>query len=194
MKTNNNVKKLVLLGVLSGLVIALQLLSNYIQIGNISITLSLTPIVLGSILLGPMAGFFLGLINGIVILFAPSTTILLSYNFIGTIIIALLKTSVGGLISGFIYKALNKNHFVLSVVLSSISLPIINTLLFTLSLPIIYKDFIIDVTPEGTKYFIFIITSLIGINFIIEFLTNSILSPTLIFLTKYHNHKYKNKR
>ena len=58
---NNNsllIKKIVGTSVLTALVIVLQVISNYITFGSVSITLALIPIAMGAILYGPLTGFF----------------------------------------------------------------------------------------------------------------------------------------
>jgi len=190
MKENNKVKRIVLTAVLTALVIALQLLSNYIQIGTISITLSLVPIVVGAILLGPLYGFFLGMVNGVIVAISPSTALFLNYNVVLTVVICMLKTGIAGLFSGLIYKLLHNKTPKLAVVLASIIVPITNTGIFALSIPIFYKQFLIDFCPSGTSYFIYILVGIIGVNFIIEFLLNSVLSPAIIYLTNIYKTKY----
>ena len=56
------------LAILTALVIVLQLFASAIPIGGgATLNFSLVPIVLGAILLGPLAGCFLGLLCGIII-------------------------------------------------------------------------------------------------------------------------------
>ena len=91
MKNRIKIKKIVGVSVLLALVISLQLLSNYITIGSISITLALIPIAMGAILYGPLVGMFLGIAMGIMVLVAPSTALFFGVNAIYTIFICLFK-------------------------------------------------------------------------------------------------------
>lgn len=64
--TRSKVKNLVLMAILTALVIALQVIGG-IPIGPVSITLTLVPIVVGAILLGPAYGAALGLVFGVIV-------------------------------------------------------------------------------------------------------------------------------
>ena len=70
---NNKIKKLTGTSIFMALVIVLQLISNYITLGPVSITLALVPIALGAIIYGPLTGLFLGLIHGAIVIVSPST-------------------------------------------------------------------------------------------------------------------------
>lgn len=109
------------LGVLTAMVVVLQLLSNYVQFGPVSITLSLFPIAVGAMLYGPLGGLFLGLVNGAIVLTAPSTiSFFFAYSPVGTIAVCLLKTGLAGLIAGLIFKLYKKDvkaEFVAAIIL-----------------------------------------------------------------------------
>ena len=81
---NNRIKEITGVGILASLVIVLQLISNYVTFGQISITLSLIPIVIGAILYGKNAGALLGAINGIIVILPCQILI------IGTLILMFL--------------------------------------------------------------------------------------------------------
>ncbi len=190
---NNNLftKKLVGTSILSAVVIVLQFISNYVQFGPVSITLSLIPIVVGSIIYGPLSGFILGLINGVIVILAPSTlAVFMPIHPLWTIITCLIKTSIAGLLSGLIYKALSKNHSKLGVILSSISVPIINTGLFSIFCLLFFQDLLgTFLSPEYENIYAVLFLLVIGFNFIIEFLVNAILSPAVYSLVKIFSKK-----
>lgn len=75
MKNRLLIKKMTGIAMLAVLVCIFALISNYITIGSVNITLSLIPIVIGAIVFGPLAGFILGLVNGVMVLLAPSTAL-----------------------------------------------------------------------------------------------------------------------
>ena len=115
------VKTIAGLGILTAVVIVLQLLSNYVQFGPVSITLSLFPIAIGAMLYGPLGGLFLGLVDGVLVLTAPST---ISFFFaitpIGTIFVCLTKTGLAGLFAGLIFKLYEKDikvEFIVALVI-----------------------------------------------------------------------------
>ena len=52
----------------AAIVVVLQIIGNYIRIGNFSISLVLVPIIVGAALYGPAGGAFLGGVFGIVVI------------------------------------------------------------------------------------------------------------------------------
>lgn len=181
---NNKIKNMAGIAIFSAIIIVFQLIASYIKIGTISITLALFPIAIGAIIYGPTAGFILGLVNGIMVLLDSSTQVqfLASYP-IQTIIVCLLKTSLAGLVAGYIYKWLKNKNFTLSIIIASISVPLINTTLFSLAMITVFKP-LLDFWASGENVFSYLLLSLIGFNFIIEFVINSALAPTAITLAK----------
>lgn len=104
------VKTIAGLGVLTAMVVVLQLLSNYVQFGPVSITLALFPIAVGAMLYGPFGGLFLGLVDGAIVLSAPSTiSFFFAYSPFGTIAVCLLKTGIAGFVAGLIFKLYHKD-------------------------------------------------------------------------------------
>ena len=226
------------LGVLTAMVVVLQLLSNYVQFGPVSITLSLFPIAVGAMLYGPFGGLFLGLVNGAVVLSAPSTiSFFFAYSPVGTIAICLLKTGLAGFVAGLIFKLYKKDvkaefvaaaivlpflilastdkifsgslaslswgnvlvmiiRFSLALVfallvvkglvkptnnsvilLTSLSVPVINTLLFSIAALTIFSGKIMPMAnAAGQNAVYFLIFGFIGWNFFLEFGLNALLA------------------
>ena len=172
------VRTIAALGILTALVVVLQIISNYIQFGPVSITLALIPIVVGALLYGPWAGLFLGIVDGAIVITAPSTlAIFMPVTALGTIAICLLKTAVAGMVAGFIFLPFKKKdkHLLLGSILAAISVPIINTTIFGVGFLLIFRSLI----PDGKNVFVFLLVSVITWNFFIEFAVNSFLSPTV---------------
>ena len=137
-------------------------------------------------LFGPLGGLFLGLIDGALILTAPSTISgFLAIAPIGTIITCLVKTSVAGLVSGFIFKLLNKKNIYLAIILASIIVPILNTGLFALAAVTFFRKTLLESASQigvGAVYMLFIVW--IGWNFFLEFGLNAALAPAFFKLYK----------
>lgn len=183
MKNKLKISKITGIAIFMCLVVVLQLLSNYVTFGPVSITLALIPIVVGAIIYGPYAGFVLGAFCGLVVFFAPSTMALFwPYGIFKTLVLCLLKTGLAGLCAGFIYKLLSNKNKKLAVILSSVSVPLINTGIFAIAALWLYNDLLQSLCPEGQTVLIFLLVGFIGFNFIIEFLVNSCLSPVVLRL------------
>ncbi|MBD5391138.1 ECF transporter S component [bacterium] len=189
MKNKKMIQRMVGIASLAAITAVLQVIANYITFGPVSITLALIPLVIGSILYGPWAGAGLGALMGAIILTAPSTGSFLAINPFLTVVICLLKTSVAGIVSGFIFKGLYKRNVTVGVVLASIAAPIVNTGLFACGcLAFFWKT--LQEWASGSNTLGFLFLTLIGTNFLIEFAVNSILSPSLVYIVRIISRNY----
>ncbi|WP_162849843.1 ECF transporter S component [Anaeroplasma bactoclasticum] len=191
MKNSLLIKKLVGLATLTALVVALQFLSNYVKFGEVEITLALIPIVVGAILYGPLAGGFLGLVMGAIVITAPGTQgLFMPVNPAATIILCLLKTGIAGLVAGLVFNLFsfiarkNENKktkitlFGVGVVLATLLVPVINTGLFMVGAVLFFNSL---------PYFAdFAVTwaTVVTVNFAIEFTVSAVASPALVVLIK----------
>jgi len=191
MKNSLKIKRMVGIAILSAIVIVLQVLSNYIQIGAISITLALIPIAVGAILYGPIAGAILGLFMGLIVLTAPSTQ---AYFFVNnpaaTIFLCLLKTGLAGLVAGFIFKLFayfakktdstkkKKVLFATGIIIATIIIPVINTGLFIAGATLFFLNSVYGGSAMA------VINGVFTTNFLIEFIVSVVLSPAIVTLIK----------
>jgi len=177
------IKRITGIAVFAALVIVLQLFSNYVQFGPVSITLSLIPIVVGAIIYGPLAGFALGCVSGLLVFVAPATISLFwPYGIVTTFFVCVLKMGLAGLSAGWIYKLLVNKNKKFAVTLASISVPIINTGLFAIAALVFYADLLAEFNTEGQNTIAYLFFTFIGFNFLIEFAVNSGLSPVVLRL------------
>lgn len=172
-------------GILAAIEIVLQIAGNFIAIGPVSINLSLIPIALGAILYGPICGAFLGFINGVSVLFAPSTLALfMPINPLATVLICILKSTLAGLFAGLIYLPFKKNHQIIGSFLASMCVPIINTGLFAIGSLLFFRSFLDSVAVGFPNVYAALFIGVIGWNFVFEFLVNTILSPSISRIVK----------
>ena len=172
--------------ILTALIVVFQIIGNYVQFGMISINLSLLPIALGAILYGPLVGFILGSINGALVLLSPSTGIFLSYSVFWTVLVCILKTGLAGLLSGLIFKLFKGKGMIPGIFISSLIIPIINSGIFILASVTVMRDIFIEAFNKSgmANMFVFMISVVITWNFLFEFLTTLLLTPTLIYVVK----------
>ena len=183
---NDSVKKMTGTAILLAIEIVFQVIGNYITFpGGVSINLSLIPVALGAILFGPLSGAFLGLMNGVLVLFAPSTQVLFfQYAPVGTVITCLSKCTIAGLVAGFVFKLINKKNFLVAAIVASLLVPVINTGIFTLCAFTIILKAIEHMNEANINTFRFVFLIVITWNFLLEFLITTILSPTIAKVTK----------
>lgn len=185
MKNRIQIRKMVGISILTAMVVILQLLSTFIKFGPFSATLALVPLIMGAIIYGPLVGTILGLTMGVVILATDAQAFFVVNPFF-TILLCLVKTSVAGLVSGYIYKALAKKNKHLGIILAALAAPIVNTALFALGTIAFFYNTLVE-WAGGSNALSYLFLTMIGFNFLIEFSLNAILSPTFIYLTNVLN-------
>ena len=74
---NDKTLKIALTAVFACIVFVLSSFGSFVRIGTVSIALTMIPIVLGGIYIGPWAGAFLGTIFGLTVYFTDETAALL---------------------------------------------------------------------------------------------------------------------
>lgn len=177
-----NTKMIASTGILLGVEIVLQVIGNYIQPGFANINLSLIPICLGAILYGPIVGGLLGLVCGVMVLISPSTiSVFFAVSPIGTVLACLLKTTLAGIIAGFMFKAFKNKNTLVGSVLVSIAVPVINTGVFALFTAIFFTPILDNMVASGmfANAALALFLGMIGLNFILEIVSTTILTPSL---------------
>ena len=181
---NKNTKKIVGVALFTAIVVVLQLLGSFIRFGPFSISLVLIPIVVGTALYGIGAGAWLGLVFGVTVLASGDASAFLAVNVHGTIITVLAKGAAAGLLSGAVYKLVEKKNKTAATICAAIAAPIANTGVFLLGCLIFFMPTIngwaaaVGIESAGT----YMITTLVGFNFIFELLVNVVLSPIIVRL------------
>ncbi len=180
-KERFDVRRIVGLGVLTAIVIVLQMVGAFVRFGPFSISLTLAPIVIGAALYGPVAGAWLGLVFGVVVLFNDSAPFL-AVSALGTAITVLLKGILCGFVSGLVYRALCKKNVWLAAIAAAIVCPVVNTGIFVIGCFIWFMPTIAGWGAglgfeDGISY---LFLGMIGINFLIELGINIVLSSVIV--------------
>lgn len=173
------------LGLFTAIVVVLQALAVNIRFGIFSITLVLIPIVVGAALYGWLAGAWLGLVFGVVVLFTDAGAFL-AISVPGTILTCVLKGMAAGAAAGAVYKLLEKKNTWLAVIVAALVAPICNTGIFLIGCRLFFFDTIKEwATGAGFENAgTFMIVGLVGVNFIVETVTNLVLSTVAVQLIK----------
>ena len=180
-------RKLVLLALLTAIVVILQLLGTFIRFGPFSVSLVLMPIVVGAALIGIAAGFWLGLVFGLVVLVSGDASIFLAINPIGTLVIVTSKGIFAGLGAALAYKFISKINKIIGALTAAIVCPLINTGIFAGGMYLFFRDTLEAWTiAEGfMDSLTFLFVGIIGLNFLFEVGLNVILCPVIIRLIDY---------
>ncbi|MBQ4296951.1 MAG: ECF transporter S component [Clostridia bacterium] len=176
---------LVQLGLLTAIVIVLQLLGSFIRFGPFSVSLVLVPIVLGAVVHGPLAGGWLGLVFALTVLFSGDAALFMTYNPAGAVITVLIKGIAAGVAAGLVYQLCKRINKYVGVLAAAVICPVANTGLFLLGSMIFFYDAMPNIAevigvPFPGNPLVFVITVLIGFNFIFELIFNIVLAPAIV--------------
>ena len=184
MNRNPKIKKITGISVMMALTIVLQIVAPYIaKFGIVEIALGLIPMILGACIYGPLAGLFLGVVLGLVILLSPATlTFFVPVNPVATIFLCLLKTGLAGLTSGFIYRLVKTKNSLVNVGVASVVSPIVNTGLYILGVIAFFMEVYGDITA--------LLTTTLLVNFLIELAVVSLLVVAFERILKVYGSKF----
>lgn len=181
--SNKKTKNLAVLGLFAAIIVVFQLLSyGLTALGVFPLSLVLIPIVLGAYMYGVGAGAILGCVFGIVVTVCCFTGldkggyILISADPLITTAICIVKGAAAGALAGLIALPFKEKHPTVAIVLAAITAPVVNTGLFVLGTTLFFKD-ILNSWAGGSDLVFYIITGLVGINFLVELTVNVVAAP-----------------
>ena len=178
---------MVLGAVMTAMVIILQLLGSFTAFfGPFSTAVALIPIAIGAILCGPAIGAWLGFVFGAVVIFSGGAALFWAFDIPGTILTVMVKGTACGLAAGLVYKWLKKWNGVVAAFAAAIVCPLVNTGIFLLGCAIFFLDDVVGIASAvgradaGMALFIGFALA----NFLLEIVTNALLSPVFVRLLK----------
>ena len=189
MKNPFTVRNMPYIAILMAIEIVLQFIGNYIALGPVSINLSLVPITLGAILFGPWVGLLLGIINALFVLLAPSTMLFYNVSVAGTVGTVLIKSSMAGFLGALIYMLLNRKNNLVATIVTSISVPVINTGLFVVGCLLFFKPLLEQYQGDFPNIYAFLFIGMIGWNFIFEVAVSAVLIYPIYRIITYYKQK-----
>ncbi|MDO4747790.1 MAG: ECF transporter S component [Eubacteriales bacterium] len=183
--TKQKTVRLVSLGILSAIIIVLQVLTTYFPTKPFPITLALIPIIIGSALFDEKAGAFLGGVFSVVVLVMCA----IGADFGGAmvwnaspflcILVCMIKGVTAGYVSGLLYRIIAKKNSIVATIVAGFAAPVVNTGIFIAGLALFFKDILIA-WAGGNDLLYYVIFGLTGINFLVELGVNMLLSPIII--------------
>lgn len=169
-------------GILTAIVIVLQLFASAIKFGPFQVSLVLIPIVLGAAVCNEKISTWLGLVFGAVVLLNGDAAAFLTINAFGTVVTVLLKGALCGLAAGLVYKFASKVNVYFAVVMAAVAAPIVNTGIFLIGCKLFFYETISGWATgagfDNTVAYMFL--GLVGANFLFEMGTNMVLSPVIV--------------
>ena len=182
---SSKTERLAGLGILTAIIIVLQIISTFVKFGPFSITLSLIPIIVGAAIYGVGAGAYLGAVFSAIVVIMCITggdvggAMVWNANPIMCLVVCMLKGTLAGFEAGVHYKALEKNNKIIASVVAALVSPIANTGIFIIGLVLFFKD-TLALWAGGSDLLYYIVFGLTGVNFLVELGVNIVLSPVIV--------------
>jgi len=179
---NGRIRRITGLGVLTAIVIVLQLLGTSIRFGPFAVSLVNVPVCIGAILYGVTGGLWLGFIFGMVVLLSGDAALFLVVSVPGTIITVLAKGMAAGAGAGAVYKLFCEKNRTLASALAALACPVINTGLFLVGCLFFFMDTLRGWAAAAgiENVAVYMLAVLVGTNFIAELVVSAVLTPVLI--------------
>ena len=183
--SKNKTYRLTALGILTAIIVVLQIFTTFVHFGPFSITLALIPIVVGASMFGVGAGAYLGAVFSVVVVIMcitggdPGGFLVWSANPFMCVVMCMLKGTLAGFEAGVHYRALESTNKIVATAVAALVSPIVNTGIFILGMMIFFRDTLVSWAGD-TPVLYYIIFGLTGINFLIEVGVNVILSPVVV--------------
>lgn len=184
-KTKEKTIRLVSLGILSAIIIVLQVIATYFPTKPFAITLSLIPIIIGSALFDEKAGAFLGGVFSVVVIIMcvigadVGGAMVWNANPFLCVLVCMTKGVLAGYVSGLVYHLLNKKSPIAATFVVGVSAPVVNTGIFILGLVLFFRP-ILSQWSGGSDMLYYILFGLTGINFLVELGVNMVLCPVIV--------------
>jgi len=176
---------MVLGAIMTALVIVLQLLATFTAFfGPFSTAVALIPIILGAVMCGASVGAWLGFVFGVVVLASGGAALFWAFDIPGTVITVLLKGTACGLCAGLVYKLFAKLNRYVAVIAAAIAAPVVNTGIFLLGSAVFFLDDVAEIAAAAgsTETGMAVFFGFAFANFLVELLTNVLLSPVVVRL------------
>ena len=178
-----NTKRLVLYALLAAITIIMGLTPlGFLRIGLLEITFLSVPVIIAAITLGAPGGAVIGAVFGIMSFFqgfsSPFGQTLMSINMIFYTVLCIGTRVLMGLLTGLIFKALEKKEKI-KFIIPSICAPILNTSLFMSALFIFYgrSDYIMGL--RGGMGLLSFAAAFVGAQGLLEALVCAILGSAI---------------
>lgn len=184
-KTKEKTLRLVSLGILSAIIVVLQVIATYFPTKPFAVTFALIPIIIGSALFDEKAGAFLGGVFSVVVITMciigadVGGAIVWNANPFLCILVCMTKGVLAGYVSGLLYKLLEKHNSIVATIVAGLSAPVVNTGTFALGMSLFFRP-VLTSWAGGSDLLYYVIYGLLGINFLVEVGVNMLLSPVII--------------
>ena len=175
--------------ILLALTVVLQVWGSAVRIGANTVNLSLIPVVLAAILLGPLAGAVMGFASAAVILIyvvlgtEPLSFMMFQDHPFITVALILIKTAAG-FVAGILFQLISRKNAYVATFAAAAAAPVVNTGLYILGALLMSDTIAASGFADGMSAIYFLVVVAAGVNFLIEFAANMVASPAIFSVIK----------
>ncbi len=174
---------------LAAIVVVLQMLAGTISFGGVSISLVLVPIVVGAACYGALSGALLGLAFGLVSFIGcvigtdKGGAVLFQAQPFLCALTCFCKGAAAGAAAGGIYRLVagkqpSEGRNFAATLLAAVTAPVVNTGLFCAAMYGFFWNTLVK-WAGGRPIISYMLVGLVGVNFLVEFGVNIVLSPAV---------------
>lgn len=184
MRSSEKTRRLTGLALFTAIIVVLQIICTFVKFGPFSLTLAMVPIVVGAAIYGPAAGAYLGGVFGVVVFLAcvagadAGGAILFTARPFVTGALCIAKGALAGWAAGGVYALLHRRSEIGAVILAAVVSPVVNTGIFVCGLAGFFPE-ILTAWAGGSAVVYYVITGLVGVNFLVELLVDVVLIPVV---------------
>ena len=179
---HDKILSLALGGILTAVVIVLQLFASAVKFGPFQVSLVLMPIVIGAAMCGKGVSAWLGFVFGMVVLLNGDAAAFLAINAPGTVVTVLVKGTLCAFAAGLVYELVCRKNKTVAVMLSAVAAPVVNTGTFLIGCRLFFfetiKQWASGAGFENPVMYMFV--GLVGLNFVFETALNIVLCPVIV--------------
>jgi uncharacterized membrane protein len=187
MEKKSNTRYLVELALFIAIILAMKLTGlSSIPVGPLNMTLTMVPIAIGAMLLGPLAGGVLGTFYGFTSLYdavsgaSVMTGIFFQISPLNTVILCVVTRAIVGTATGWLFRLFRRadKHHTLCYFLGGLAAPLLNTLLFMGYIVLVFyrTDFVQErVAALGASGPLMFVVLSVGVQGIVEAVTGTLV-------------------
>ena len=197
-KVNNRVsgtktKELTGVAILAAIIVVLQLFATFFSsfLPFARLTFTLVPIVIGGALYGIKAGALLGGVFGAIVLGSmiggtggEFGTLIINKMPLAACGVTLARCILAGFIPALVFKLFSKKDAVVGAFVAALLCPVVNTGIYFLGVVFVFMDMFFEANNIAGGNIYWLLLTSIAVNFTIEFIINTILSPVIITVIK----------
>ena len=191
MKKRTNTRYLVELALFVAIILMMKITHlTSIPVGPLNMTLTMIPIAIGAMLMGPLAGGILGMVYGFTSLYdavsggSAMTAFFFQISPVNTVILCVVLRTIVGVATGWVFRLLRKVDRTKTICyfVGGLAAPVLNTLLFMGYIVIVFykTEFVQNLVASlGATNPIMLIVLVVGVQGLLEALAGLVIAGSV---------------